>query len=640
MRDSLSRLLRYQSDYRFLLDSLAEVYERGHLLTARGDLLKTDSLEKEYPRYPFPFKMVSSLLSFDLRKIFGCVIKPEDLKQLVDEQVLTRSVVYKKFPPNSFSDLLNDVYFQYTLFNEPEAFHFKLYDSVLQYRRGKNYWGYVLDEVDFDPALEGSCLLALYRYLLFRNVVQGATDISFRMMEAVEDCYPDSSGGFLRDAFAGFLEHHSFSMALDIVELCLKVLYRFAKPAEDLCRSLALELTPHLTELLGGGFADFVPDDPAVKMGQRAVKALCNLLCIDWARRYPILPGRSQTAMLELTQDVIRFEDVSFQKFEWDARRLRDYMFINYMYCHYPYKFLALLPLIMHEFVSREAKTEVVDGFDRFHMRQYLLKLSAEVDWDALGSSLRGLLTAGYMAAQVNADVGRFAVAGFLTEVLDRFVLGLYEGGRLASVAESLFLFLRRRGFVSTYFHWDREYLFYLYLKSAFRAALLNGRLFGEVLEGFQQCLENAAAQSDPQIFLTPDVLRSASYSVLHHQFQALRDFAEDIFTTALTKKLIFDNLSYFLVDTLKITVPGRQSALKRGEEVLVSWESTVGSPAKIKVFLRKNDFSHLLAETEGGSGSVRVVLPADLETGSWLLVVNCSEGMVKIEDKVVVMLI
>ncbi len=553
--------------YAQLLHTISNYSERSSkLLTAftnvynnilEGKFLPYEFLQEreQYPKYPYLYPTINTLKPFNLMKIFHSTSDQTQyiLDTIHNSDILALKSKYDNIPIN---DLLLDVQLQTSYFGDIMDDLYSM-DLFLNFYRSDMYGNYAFETFGgtLNDELKNTSLLYLLvlHITLSRNLPNSMTLYLSALNHIVtEDTLNESA---LSTQFDDFIDTNETDFCREVVEFIVRYSYNIPKFSDT--------------------FIDGIINDPNVSNAILSIKTTFSEF-IDGKENivYSLLNTASRALYLSVSSDLIPLIYINFSHANLSVSNniseyiekpafaalmekyshisIKQYMFLNYYYKFWPKKFLNILQLIIKEYVNNYIKPESNNLFDPFEMMSSLLSITNAIDWTELETYLAATITPTYLDNLiVDTDVLDFSTKLHLTKLLDEFV-NIDETSIMDSYIDNVFnaIFdnLNQRGQVlHTVNYFDNRDIFLVYLKTYFRKNIFEKNIFGTYFSDFETQFRHALTTSTTITF-DAAVMENKTTQLFTGMINKIHQFIENIYTSSITKKIIMENISYYLV--------------------------------------------------------------------------------------------
>lgn len=428
--DAYSRYLSNHFQYITTTETFRKYFKDWTVMLTDPNFMSATLLETkdDFPKYPYFLNVFVRTDSVNLVKIYQSTLDMVDIlvDTMVGSSVLEKRVLYDSIP-SSLESFLAEINFQFAYISSLEDLYdvhsiIRTFISETQYRNffsdlySPLFYSSTQSEGDSAGLEDGS---SLYQYMLYTslyNVLISFHNIysqSLRYLDNINDTGSkrdradyrmvldayggDSEAGIpIEDGgFKAFAANYNSQMSIDLAELVSKTVYGFQNTSLEMLQSLVNVISAKLSDVSSGlydSFYDFYVPLTSLYPTSFLVNNLTQQL-----NAYAAIDIMSQIhddySILDETivNSQIQQETTDYETFMEKSKpsKLKNYLFLCFLYKFWPIKFLNVLQLTIKEYTETIIKTLNDDTITKFeYQSDFRWFISNGINYTALKSFL------------------------------------------------------------------------------------------------------------------------------------------------------------------------------------------------------------------------------------------------------------
>lgn len=509
--------------------------------------------EKQYPLYPDNFSLISSLLPFDIKKIFHSSLDETEklIELLTEDEVINLKSKLDKIPTQAIEI---DYFFQ-ELYHGTSKYEIYNLEKNTSFYKDNTYSNYVYSTlgVELEDILKDqSILFNIVLYIYINKSISSAIDLYDKTLENIISLNIITTNDIHED-FTSYINSIERSFVESIIKFIFRYTYDTDLLSNDLLERLYQDLRKKILSIKDifktfitykdSLIYDSVSDCNNLLINQMTKKILFNMLSNE------TLIFNNKEVAYNIKQYIEKplFSSLSNN---YSYISMREYLFLNYYYKSWPKKFLNVLQIIVKNYVINKIKTINNNLFDPYELNSYLKSLSDSIYFSNFKNILESYITKDFIELTYGEyEINNFTLKLNLLELFDSFISSdnnLFEN-YINDIFSSFYTSMEKHGNIEHNFDFFKNRdLIYIYFKIFFRKSILNDEVFTELISKF-----NTEFLTSIRNYITinfNDVrMKNKITQTLKLYINDIHQFIENIYTSSITEKILIEHLSYYL---------------------------------------------------------------------------------------------
>lgn len=560
LSETFSSILGNIINYESSLTNISEVLTNNMIRIDSKNLLSTNFLDtyKNYPKYPYDFKVINSLNKYNLVTIYN--IAQNDVEYLIDSITNSNILSYK-----NKTDLLPDLYIkedyelQTSFFSElrENIFNDMFYTGFTIDKTRENYLFKTFGNFTSQDIKESSFIYHYTLYVLILKSLRYSIKLFESLYQTVMVSTTDNSDYY--NSFSTYIDNNKSEIAQSFAKFILAYTYKISNPSGSFLKEVTKIIEGKIVKIKKL-FSDFVVDKDLI-INELALYT-SSLLYNYIAGKFAISAADPTLGIIsrELITSLKTYEGKTFDSvFEnYTPQSIKDYLYLVYYYKLTPKKFLNVLQLVLCTYTKQNLVNYEKTEFAVTSLQSWFTKLLGTVNkpskdglsFNTIETLLREIVTPNYVLEKIEDEkLVEFATRIGMCTYMENFLNLNYSPFNtfIDEIYDEVFLYLKNTAQVQPYyeFYFNRKMMVW-YLSNLIKKDILENKVFNKNEIQLSEIFYDLLTSEKYSISFDIEKIRSRAVQYLTGNITNISNLFENILETSIEKRLHNEHITYF----------------------------------------------------------------------------------------------